>query len=82
METKRPTVPAAEEILGLYCPVLDHGFVALIDYMGTDDSIERAARVSYGYGTRKQSQTRAQVPLRDADLRGAADGATSHGLDQ
>ena len=61
METKRPTVPAAEEILGLYHPVLDHGFVALIDYMGTDDSIERAARVSYGYGTRKQSQTRGLI---------------------
>jgi thymidylate synthase ThyX len=61
METKRPTVPAAEEVLGLYCPVLDHGFVALIDYMGTDDSIERAARVSYGYGTRKQSQTRGLI---------------------
>ena len=34
METKRPTNPAAEEILGGYFPVLDHGFVALIDYMG------------------------------------------------
>ena len=31
METKRPTNPAAEEILGGYFPVLDHGFVALID---------------------------------------------------
>ena len=61
METKRPTVPAAEEILGLYHPVLDHGFVALIDYMGSDDSIERAARVSYGYGTRKRSQTRGLI---------------------
>jgi thymidylate synthase (FAD) len=57
-ETKRPTSAAAEEILGLYFPVLDHGFVSLNDYMGTDDCIERAARVSYGYGTRKQSQTR------------------------
>jgi len=38
--------------------VLDHGFVSLVDYMGTDECIERAARVSYGYGTRKQSQTR------------------------
>ncbi len=56
--TVRPTSPAAEEILGRYFPVLDHGFVSLIDYMGTDDCIERAARVSYGYGTRKQSQTR------------------------
>ncbi len=61
METKRPTVPAAEEILGGYFPVLDHGFVALIDYMGSDDSIEQAARVSYGYGTRKRSQTRGLV---------------------
>jgi thymidylate synthase (FAD) len=38
--------------------VLDHGFVSLVDYMGTDECIERAARVSYGYGTRKRSQTR------------------------
>ena len=57
-ETKRPTSPAAEEILGLYFPVLDHGFVSLVDYMGTDECIERAARVSYGYGTRKASLTR------------------------
>jgi thymidylate synthase (FAD) len=57
-ETKRPTSPAAEEILGLYFPVLDHGFVSLVDYLGTDECIERAARVSYGYGTRKQSVTR------------------------
>ena len=57
-DTKRPTSPAAEEILGLYFPVLDHGFVSLVDYMGTDECIERAARVSYGHGTRKRSQTR------------------------
>ena len=61
METKRPTTPAAEEILGGYFPVLDHGFVALVDYMGGDEDIERAARVSYGYGTRKTSQTRGLV---------------------
>jgi thymidylate synthase (FAD) len=57
-DTKRPVSPAAEEILGLYFPVLDHGFVALVDYLGTDECIERAARVSYGYGTRQRSQTR------------------------
>ncbi len=57
-ETKRSTSAGAEEILGRYFPVLDHGFVALVDYMGTDDDIERAARVSYGFGTRKRSQTR------------------------
>jgi thymidylate synthase (FAD) len=61
METKRPTNPAAEEILGQYFPVLDHGFVALVDYMGSDESIERAARVSYGYGTRRSSQTRGLI---------------------
>ncbi len=61
METRRPTNPEAEEILGGYFPVLDHGFVALIDYMGGDESIERAARVSYGAGTRKVSQTRGLI---------------------
>jgi thymidylate synthase (FAD) len=61
METKRPTSPAAEEILGRYYPVLDHGFVALVDYMGSDDSIEQAARVSYGYGTRRSNQTRGLI---------------------
>lgn len=58
MSSKRPVSPGAEEILGQYFPVLDHGFVALVDYMGTDECIERAARVSYGYGTRKASLTR------------------------
>src|SRR4051812_36189114 len=58
MSSKRPISPGAEELLGLYFPVLDHGFVALVDYMGTDACIERAARVSYGYGTRKANQTR------------------------
>jgi thymidylate synthase (FAD) len=61
METRRPTVPAAEEILGGYFPVLDHGFVSLVDYMGSDEDVERAARVSYGYGTRKQSATRGLI---------------------
>lgn len=61
METKRPTIPAAEEILGQYFPVLDHGFVCLVDYMGSDEDVERAARVSYGAGTRKVSQTRGLI---------------------
>jgi len=55
----RPISDAAEQILGRYFPVLDHGFVALIDYMGNDASIEQAARVSYGLGTRHRSETRA-----------------------
>ena len=36
-----------------YVPVLDHGFVGLVDYMGSDDAIVKAARVSYGEGTKK-----------------------------
>jgi len=61
LKTKRPTVEAAEEILGGYFPALDHGFVALVDYMGTDEDVERAARVSYGAGTRKVSLTRGLI---------------------
>lgn len=61
METKRPTVPAAEAVLGGYFPVLDHGFVSLVDYMGSDEDVERAARVSYGYGTRHRSATRGLI---------------------
>jgi thymidylate synthase (FAD) len=57
--TKRPISPGAEEVLDLYFPVLDGtSFISLIDYMGNDESIEQAARVSYGAGTRKVSQTR------------------------
>jgi thymidylate synthase (FAD) len=61
MQTKRPTVPAAEEVLGGYFPILDHGFVSLVDYMGSDEDVERAARVSYGYGTRQKSATRGLI---------------------
>lgn len=61
MDTRRPTNPAAEEILGGYFPVLDHGFVSLVDYMGGDADVERAARVSYGYGTRQASRTRGLI---------------------
>ena len=60
-QTRRPTSPDAEEILGRYFPILDHGFVALVDYMGSDEDVERAARVSYGYGTRRSSQTRGLI---------------------
>lgn len=47
-----------KEIIGRYFPVLDSGFISLVDIMGSDESIERAARVSYGVGTRKTSETR------------------------
>src|ERR1700758_417768 len=51
--TRRGTVPALEEILYEPLPVLDHGFVRVVDYMGDDAAIGQAARVSYGRGTRK-----------------------------
>ena len=54
--TLRPTVPALEAMLGQVCPVLDHGFVRVIDYMGDDAAIVQAARVSYGRGTRRVQQ--------------------------
>ena len=52
-ETRRVTVPALEEILFEPVPVLDHGFVRVVDYMGDDAAITQAARVSYGRGTKK-----------------------------
>ena len=51
--TLRPTVPAIEEILFEPLPVLDHGFVRVVDYMGDDAAVVQAARVSYGRGTRR-----------------------------
>jgi len=55
--TKRNVSEGAEELLDVYYPVLDYGFVALVDYMGNDQSVERSARVSYGNGTRAVSDT-------------------------
>lgn len=51
--TRRVVAPGLEEILYTPLPVLDHGFIRVIDYMGDDSSIVQAARVSYGRGTRK-----------------------------
>jgi thymidylate synthase (FAD) len=57
----RISVPELEEILGRAFPVLDDGFVRLIDYMGNDDSIVQAARVSYGKGTKTVSDDRGLI---------------------
>ena len=54
--TGRATVPALEAMLHTPLPVLDHGFVRVVDYMGDDAAIVQAARVSYGRGTRKVSE--------------------------
>jgi thymidylate synthase (FAD) len=59
--TRRATVPALEEILYEALPVLDHGFVRVIDYMGDDGAIVQAARVSYGRGTRRVSEDRGLI---------------------
>ncbi|MET4605362.1 thymidylate synthase (FAD) [Bradyrhizobium sp. JR4.1] len=59
--TRRPTVPALEEILFEPMPVLDHGFIRVVDYMGDDSSVVQAARVSYGRGTRKVSEDSALI---------------------
>ncbi|MBV9251688.1 MAG: FAD-dependent thymidylate synthase [Acetobacteraceae bacterium] len=55
-QTRRPTVPELEALLYEPIPVLDHGFIRVIDYMGDDASIVQAARVSYGRGTRRVSE--------------------------
>ncbi len=57
----RPTVEAADREIGLRHPVLQHGFVALVDYMGNDAAIVQAARVSYGRGTRSVRDDRGLV---------------------
>jgi thymidylate synthase (FAD) len=54
--TRRATVPALEALLFESIPVLDHGFVRIIDYMGDDGAVVQAARVSYGRGTRRVSE--------------------------
>ncbi|WP_210527108.1 FAD-dependent thymidylate synthase [Rubellimicrobium arenae] len=50
--TLRPVADGMEKHLHLVHPVLDHGFVRVVDYMGDDSSIVQAARVSYGRGTK------------------------------
>ena len=57
----RPVVPALDNILGNPFKVLDDGFVRVVDYMGSDESIVQAARVSYGKGTKKVSEDRGLI---------------------
>jgi len=54
-QTKRVTSPELEKILYQAIPILDHGFIRVVDYMGDDTSVVQAARVSYGKGTKKVS---------------------------
>jgi thymidylate synthase (FAD) len=57
----RPSVPAADALLGERLDVLDHGFVRLVDYLGGDARIVQSARVSYGEGTRSVREDAALI---------------------
>jgi|SRR5579875_84953 thymidylate synthase (FAD) len=57
----RPTVPEADRLIGVRRPVLSHGYVVLVDYMGNDAAIVQAARVSYGQGTRSVRDDRGLI---------------------
>src|SRR5215212_6848019 len=59
--TRRATVPALESLLYEPLPVLDQGFIRIIDYMGDDAAIVQAARVSYGRGTKQISGDRGLI---------------------
>ena len=60
-KTSRSTVPAMEKKLYKAIPVLDQGFIRVIDYMGDDGAVVQAARVSYGRGTKKISEDRGLI---------------------
>src|SRR5437868_14503526 len=53
--------PEAEELLDKELKVHKHGFVRLVDYMGSDQSIVQAARVSYGEGTKTVHEDRGLI---------------------
>jgi thymidylate synthase (FAD) len=57
----RPSVAALDAVLGTAFPVLDDGFVRVVDYMGHDGSVVQAARVSYGAGTRRVHEDRGLI---------------------
>jgi thymidylate synthase (FAD) len=57
----RPRVDALDHVLGIPLPVLDDGFVRVVDYMGDDGSVVQAARVSYGAGTKKVQEDRGLI---------------------
>ncbi len=59
--TRRVVAPDLEEVLYEALPVLDHGFVRVIDYMGDDNAVVQAARVSYGRGTKRVSEDRGLI---------------------
>jgi thymidylate synthase (FAD) len=61
MSEERKKSPELDEILEKKFEVLDHGFLRVIDYMGCDESVVQAARVSYGAGTKKVNEDRGLI---------------------
>ena len=61
MPTARPVVPALEAMLAQAIPVLDHGFIRVVDYMGDDAAVVQSARVSYGRGTKAANEDRGLI---------------------
>ena len=59
--TRRATSPGLEEIMFEPVPVLDRGFVRVVDYMGDDAAVVQGARVSYGRGTKRVSDDRGLI---------------------
>lgn len=60
-KVSRPSVPALDAMLGDAIPVLDDGFVRLVDYMGDDSAVVQAARTSYGKGTKRRHEDRGLI---------------------
>ncbi|MEQ1756693.1 MAG: FAD-dependent thymidylate synthase [Vicinamibacterales bacterium] len=58
---RRPSVPSLDDVLGKPFRVLDDGFVRVVDYMGSDESVVQAARVSYGVGTKRVQEDRSLI---------------------
>ena len=58
---ERISVPEIDNILGREYPVLDDGFIRVVDYMGSDASIVQAARISYGSGTKQVHEDRGLI---------------------
>ena len=56
--TNRPCSPGLEPLLGVTYPILDHGFLRVEDYMGTDASITEAARMSTGKTAKTEAEDR------------------------
>ena len=58
---QRPVSEELDKVLGVPFKVLDDGFVRVVDYMGCDESVVQAARVSYGKGTKKVNEDRGLI---------------------